>query len=192
MQRCTGKENLECSLLGILGLSTWPGNLLRLALNIAGSELRKRLGRTQIQRIPVLPLGIPTPPTQSDGFLLEIFWFQRRICLQFRSIGRLARKLPSGGSVAAFSVDCPYSLDDLKQPRSAGDSVGFQRRGNGQTDCLFSPAFVCDHKIGGHGIKIAIHALHRGIKGLQINGYVCAVGHQSSSLRFAALMIFRI
>ena len=34
--------------------------------------------------------------------------------------------------MAAFSVDCPYSLDDLKQPRSAGDSVGFQRGGNGK------------------------------------------------------------
>ena len=122
----------------------------------------------------------------------HIVKFQRRICLQFRSIGRLARKLPSGGSVAAFSVDCPYSLDDLKQPRSAGDSVGFQRRGNGKADRLFCPALIGNDKIGGHGIKIAIHALHGGIKGLQVNSYVCAVRHQSSSLRFAALMMLKL
>jgi hypothetical protein len=68
--------------------------------------------------------------------------------------------------VAAVSVDCPYSLDDLKQPRPAGDSVGFQRRGNGKADCLFRPALIGNNEIGGHGIKVAIHAFHGGIEGL--------------------------
>ena len=57
--------------------------------------------------------------------------------------------------MAAFSVDCPYSLDDLKQPRSAGDSVGFQRRGNGKADRLFCPALIGNDKIGDKVRKIA-------------------------------------
>ena len=48
----------------------------------------------------------------------------------------------------------------------ARDFVGFQRRRNGKADRFFCPAFVSNNKMGGYGVKVAIHALNRGIKGL--------------------------
>ena len=45
-------------------------------------------------------------------------------------------------------------------------------------DRLFTSAFVSDNKIGGHGIEVAIHTFHRGIKRLQVNGNIGAVGHK--------------
>ena len=75
-----------------------------------------------------------------------------------------------------LGVDLPHLLHDFEQARPAGDSAGFQRRGDRETDCLVRPGLIRHDKIGRERVKAPVGALRRGVKGLQVNGDIGA-GH---------------
>ena len=63
-----------------------------------------------------------------------------------------------------------------EQPGTSGDAVGLQHRGDRQTDRLVCPGLVRHHEIGRERVEFTVGALHRGAKGLQVDGDVGA-GH---------------
>ena len=75
--------------------------------------------------------------------------------------------MPARGLPLPLGIDLPHPLHHLEQPCPAGDAIGFQRGGDGQTDGLLRALLVRHHQIGGHGVQATLHAFHTGVKRLQ-------------------------
>ena len=86
------------------------------------------------------------------------------------------------GSLQPLSVDLPDTLDGFKQPRSAGDLVGFQRGRHCKADGLFGAGGVRHHQIGGQRVEMAVHALHRGVETFQVDCQIGALRCHASAL----------
>ena len=86
------------------------------------------------------------------------------------------------GSLQPLGVDFPDTLDGFKQPRSAGDLVGFQGGRHCKADGLFGAGGVRHHQIGGQGVQMAVYALHRGIKTFQVDCQIGALRCHDSAL----------
>ena len=74
------------------------------------------------------------------------------------------------GVAEPLCVDLFNLLYDFKEPRSAGNAVGFEGRGDRQTDGFLCPRSVCHDQVGGQWIKMTGGALGACVIGLQING----------------------
>lgn len=98
----------------------------------------------------------------------------------------------SSGALADLPVNCPLGAlwrrsaltararwMTFKQPRPAGDSVGFQRWRNGKADSLFCSALIGNYKFCSHRVKLPIHTLNGGIKRFQVNGDVNVNPHKT-------------
>ena len=70
-----------------------------------------------------------------------------------------------------------YLLHHLKESGPAGDAIGFQGGGHGQADGLVRPPLVRHHQVGGHGVQPPLHALHRGVKALQVAADIALLLH---------------
>ena len=64
-----------------------------------------------------------------------------------------------------------------QEPCPAGDAIGFQGRGDGQTDGLFRTPLIGYHKVGGHGIQAPFHTLHGGVKALEVAAEIALFFH---------------
>ena len=84
---------------------------------------------------------------------------------------------------AARGVDLLDPLDHFEQPRAPGDAIGLERGGHGKADGLFRAALVGDDQIGGQRVQPALDALHRGVKGFQVDRKIGALGHGGLSFR---------
>ena len=88
-----------------------------------------------------------------------------------------APETPSGGFPAPLRVDFGDRLDHFEQAGPAADAVGLQGRGDRQADGLVRARGIRHHQMRIQGIQAPVHALHGGIEGLQVDGYVDAVFH---------------
>ena len=112
----------------------------------------------------------------------DVVQFQGRVRRQFRGAHGLAAESVSRRDALPLGVDLPDLLHHFEQARPSGDAAGFQRRGNRETDRLVRPGLVGNHKIGRERIELPVGTLRRGVKGLQVNGYVDARCHWFSTL----------
>ena len=87
-----------------------------------------------------------------------------RVGGQLMSVGSFACQGTARGLQPPQGVHLAHLLDDLKQPRPAGDAVGFQRGGHRQADGLFGAGSVRHHQVGSQRVQTALHTLHRGVK----------------------------
>ena len=95
---------------------------------------------------------------------------------------RFAGKGMAGGVHAPHGVDLFDALHHLEQPRAARDAIGLERGRHGKADGLFRAAGVCNDKVGGKRVQPALDALHRGVKGFQVDCDIGAFGHGGRSL----------
>ena len=108
---------------------------------------------------------------------------QRGIGGERRCVPAFARERAARGLYAARGVDLLDPLDHLEQPRPPGDAIGLERGGHGKADGLFRAALVGDDQIGGQRVQPALDALHRGVKGFQVDRKIGALGHGGISFR---------
>ena len=66
---------------------------------------------------------------------------------QFRCAHRLAAEPMSGRNALPLGVDLPDLLHHFEQARPSGDAAGFQRRGDGEADCLVRSGLVGHRQI---------------------------------------------
>ena len=96
------------------------------------------------------------------------------------------------GVLQALVVHGLHPLHHLKQPRPAGDAVGFEGRGHREADGLLGAGGVGHHEVGGQRVQSPVHALHRGVKALQVNGQIrplcCHGGPPLSKLQLFILL----
>lgn len=71
---------------------------------------------------------------------------------------------PAECLIEPFLVDFLDSLHDLEQSGASGNTIGFQRGCNRQTNRFLGAGFVCDDKICCQSVKMPVNALDRGVK----------------------------
>ena len=86
--------------------------------------------------------------------------------------GGLAREPVPRGLCPSFGVHLAQSLHHLEKACPSADAVLLQRGRHGQADGLFRAAPVGHHQVGGQRVQSALHALHGGVKRLQIDGNI--------------------
>ena len=94
---------------------------------------------------------------------------------EFLVLPRLSRQATERALVPSLIVNFTQPLHNLKQSCSSSNAVGFEGRGNGQTDGLLCPAHVCHNKIGGERIETTFYAFHGSEERFQVDGYICTV-----------------
>ena len=107
----------------------------------------------------------------------DVAKFQRGVRSQFRGIARLAHEAAVRRVPQPHGVRLTHLLHDLEEPRPSGDAAGLQRRRDRQADGLLRSGLVRNNKVGRQRVKPPVRALHRGVEGLEVYGYVCSVGH---------------
>ncbi len=100
----------------------------------------------------------------------NIVKLQRRIFLQLTAEEGTAGKDAARRAAAPDRIDLADAFHSLEQTRPAGDPIGLEGGGDGETDCLFRARGVCDHKTGVQRIEAAFATLHRGVKAFQVDG----------------------
>ena len=85
--------------------------------------------------------------------------------------------------IAADPVHLADCLHHLKQPRTARYSVSLESGRDRKADRLVRAGGIRHHQMGGQGVQAPLHTLHRGVKGLEINGNICPVLHAVTSLQ---------
>ena len=100
---------------------------------------------------------------------------------EFLVLPRLSRQATERALVPSLIVNFTQPLHNLKQTCPSSNAVGFEGRGNGQTDSLLCPAHVCHNKIGGERIETTFYAFHGSEERFQVDGYICTVvlGHNT-------------
>ena len=80
----------------------------------------------------------------------------------------------------ALGIDSLYLLDDLEQPGSSRDTVGFQGGADSKADGLLRSGGIRHHQIGRHRVQTPLYALHGGVERLEVNGQIDfpSCGHQ--------------
>ena len=94
------------------------------------------------------------------------------MCFEFNVRAGLAGQTFLWALLSPLIVDIPQSLHYFKKPCPSANAVGFQRGGNRQADGLFGTADIGHHQVGGERVQTPFHALHRGVKRLQVDGDV--------------------
>ncbi len=74
------------------------------------------------------------------------------------------QEFPAECLIESLLVDFLDSLHDLEQSGASGNTIGFQRGRDRQTDGFLGAGFVCDDKICCQSVKMPIYALDRGVK----------------------------
>ena len=92
-------------------------------------------------------------------------------------------------SLQSLGVGLVHPLHHLEQPGPSGDLVPFERGGDRQTDGLFSAGGVRHHQMGGQRVQPPVHALHRGIKALEVYGKIGALRFQGTGPPFCCVYI---
>ena len=72
-----------------------------------------------------------------------------------------------------------YLLIDLKQTGAAGNAVSLQGGGNRKTDGFVGACGIRYHQTVLHRVEASFNTFHRGIEGLQVNGDIGFVFHDS-------------
>ena len=83
---------------------------------------------------------------------------------EFAQDVRLPFQPPAAVCLAALPVDRAYLLDHFKQPRSARNAEGFERRRHGKADRFVAAALVGNDKVGRERIQPAVHTFHRSVE----------------------------
>ena len=104
---------------------------------------------------------------------------QLRRPFQFRTMNGCAGQPMSRRHAPTLCIDFPYFLNDLKQPRPSGNTIGLQGRRNRKTDGFLCPAGICNDQIHRHRVQPALDRFYRSIEGFQINGYIGRFFHDS-------------
>ena len=112
----------------------------------------------------------------------NVVQFQRWVSVQLPGIPALSCELPSGSSAAPQGIHLLHLLDDLKQPGPSGYAVGFQGRGDGETDGLVCPAVVRHNQMRAQRIQPPVYAFHGGIEAFQVNGNVLSPAVHNATL----------
>ena len=73
---------------------------------------------------------------------------------------------------ASLSVYFLHPLFNFKEPRPAGNPISFHGGRDSQTNGLLRAGNIRYDKICRQGVKLSVHALHRGVKGLQVDRYI--------------------
>ena len=74
------------------------------------------------------------------------------------------------------------SLPDFKEPATARNTIGFERRCDSKADGLICAAFICNYEVCVHRIKVALSTLNRSIEALEVDCNIGALLHTSMSL----------
>ena len=137
--------------------------------NLVNGVYMNVLGR-HIFQINLIDLAADGHITGHLGWCNDIINGQRRISKQLHIMAGAPLQFSAGCISGTLTIGLLNFLHHFKQPCPSRDPIGFQGRTDRQTNGLFRTAGICNHQIGGHGIQSAFHALHRSVKGLQING----------------------
>ena len=138
--------------------------------------------RRRVPGIDIIYSGAVINVMGHAGLGHDIVQLQMRITRQLTGQAGFAGEVPAPDPATAAGILRLYLLHHLKQPGPAGNAVGLQRRGDGQADGFFRAAAVSHHKAGVQRVQPPLHALHRGIEGLQVNGDIGSVPHGFSVL----------
>ena len=91
--------------------------------------------------------------------------------------------MPGADAIAqALCVDLLYPLDNLEKPCPAGNPVGLETGGHGQTDRFLRTAVIRHNQVGGQRVKVTLHAFDGSVETFQINGDIGSVHPASSFL----------
>ena len=144
------------------------------------------LGRYVVQ-INVVDSGAVAHVVRHVRRRYDIIQLQRGVCRKLRRAARFPGERMARRGGAARGVDLPHRLHDLKKPGAARNAVGLERRRHRKADRLFRAGRVRHNKIRRHRVKTALHALHRGIERLEIDGKICPLSHGAPPSRLAFL-----
>ena len=73
---------------------------------------------------------------------------------------------------APLGIYFPNFLDYFEQASPSGDAVGFERRGDRETNGLFRSGHIGDNKIGRQRVEPSGDTFDRGIERFEVDGYV--------------------
>ena len=138
--------------------------------------------RRHIPGIDIIYSGAVINVMGHAGLGHDIVQLQMGIKGQLTGQAGFAGEVPAPEPATAAGILRLYLLHHLKQPGPAGNAIGLQRRSDSQADGLFRAAAVSHHKAGVQRVQPPLHALHRGIEGLQVNGDIGSVPHGFSVL----------
>ena len=144
------------------------------------------LGRYVVQ-INVVDSGAVAHVVRHVRRRYDIIQLQRGVCRKLRRAARFPGERMARRGGAARGVDLPHCLHDLEKPGAARNAVGLERRRHRKADRLFRAGRVRHNKIRRHRVKTALHALHRGIERLEIDGKICPLSHGAPPSRLAFL-----
>ena len=89
----------------------------------------------------------------------------------------MAEAMP-GSLVFALGVDFAHLLNCLKKSRPAGDPIGFEGRGDGETDGFLRPRRVGDNKVCVQRVKTPVDTFDRSIERFKVYCNICLVRHR--------------
>ena len=119
------------------------------------------------------------------GLCYDIVQLQLRVRRQLPGAEGAAAKAPALQPSPAAGVLRLHLLHHLKKPGTARDAQGLQGGGHRQADGLFRAAAVRNHQVRVQRVQSPLRALHRGVKRLQVYGYVCPLSHYCSPPLFS-------
>ena len=95
--------------------------------------------------------------------------------LQLHVRHRLPLKASQAVGAQPFGIHLAHPLHHLKQPWPPTEPVSLHRRRHSQAYRLLRATGISHDKIGGERVKSTLNTLHRRIKRLQVDGYICAI-----------------
>ena len=137
----------------------------------------KDILRRDVFQVDAINLRAPVDVVGHPGWGHQVIQCQSWIFPHLRIVPGGVGKPPGGGLPLPPEVDLLDLLHHLEEPGPARNAVGFQGWGHGQADGLIRPPLIRHHQIGGHGIQPPLHALHRGVKALQIAANIALLLH---------------
>ena len=133
--------------------------------------------RRDVFQVDAVDFGAPVDVVGHPGRSYQIVQRQGGVAPHLRVVPGGAGEPPARGLPLPPDIHFFDLLHHLKEPRPAGDPVGFERGGHGQADGLVCPPFVRHHQVGGHGVQPPLHALHRGVKALEVTADIALPLH---------------
>ena len=133
--------------------------------------------RCDVFQVDAVDFGAPVDVVGHPGRGHQVIQRQGGVAPHLWVVPGGAGEPPARGLPLPPEVDLLDLLHHLKEPRPAGDAVGFEGGGHGQADGLVRPPFVRHHQVGGHGVQPPLHALYRGVKALEVTADITLLLH---------------
>ena len=83
---------------------------------------------------------------------------------------------------AWYGGDVGHVFRNISYATAVMDTFCFHAWGNGETDSIYTPFWICHNKVGSERIKLAICALNACIKTFEIDTEIGVLSHDQSFL----------